>query len=48
LEKIGAIVEQKWCSKEKSEVEEDKDNEEESEDSLGKSQEKRTPLSTSC
>jgi len=55
LERIGTAVKQRWCSKEglqnyreKSKVEEDRDDDEGSEDDPGKSQKKGTPLSASC
>jgi len=47
LERIGAAVKWKWNSKE-SEVKEDGDDEEVSEDGPRESQEKRTLLSTFC
>ena len=46
LERIGAIVEWKWSSKE-GEVEKDRDDEERSKDGPRESQEERTPSSTS-
>jgi len=48
LERIGAAIEWKWASEEKSETEENGDEEEGSEDGLKESQKKGTPLSASC
>jgi len=47
LERIGAIVEWRWDSKE-SKVKEDRDDKEGSKNGPRESQEEGTPLSTSC
>jgi len=47
LERIGAIVEWRWDSKE-SKVKEDRDDKEGSKNGSRESQEEGTPLSTSC
>ena len=46
-EKVGAMVEQRQCLKEESEVEEDRDDKEGFKDGSGENQEEETPLSTS-
>ena len=48
LERIGAVMEQRWGSEEESGKEENGDEEERSEDSPGESQEGGTPSSASC
>ena len=48
LERIGAVMEQKWRSEEESGKEENRDEEEGSKDGPGESQERGTPSSTSC
>ena len=48
LERIGAVMEQKWGSEEESGKEENRDEEEGSKDGPGESQERGTPSSTSC
>jgi len=55
LERIGAVVEQRWGSKEdlwdyrkEREIEKDRDEEEGSKNSPRESQEEGTPLSASC
>ena len=47
LERIGAMIEQRWGSEEESRKE-NGDEEKGSEDGPGESQEGRTPSSTSC
>ena len=47
LERVRAIVEQRWSLKEESEVEEDRDDKKGFKDGPGENQEKETPLSTS-
>ena len=47
LERIGAVMEQRWGSEEESRKE-NRDEEEGSKDGPGESQEGRTPLFTSC
>jgi len=48
LERIGAVMEQKWGSEGESGKEEDGDDAEGSEDGPRESQEEGTPLSASC
>jgi len=48
LERIGAMMEQRWGSEEESGKEENGDEEEGSEDGPRESQEEGTPLSASC
>jgi len=48
LERIGAVMEQRWDSEGESRKEENRDEEEGSEDGPGESQEGGTPLSASC
>ena len=48
LERIGAVIEQRWGSEEVIEKEESRDDAEGSKDGPGESQEERTPSSTSC
>ena len=48
LERIGAMMEQRWGSEEESRKEENRDEEEGSKDGPGESQEKGTPLSAFC
>jgi len=47
LERIGAVIEWRWSSEEES-GKENGDEEEGSKDGSGESQERGTPLSTSC
>jgi len=48
LERIGAVIEQRWGSEEAIEKEESRNDTEGSKDGPGESQEERTPSSTSC
>jgi len=48
LERIGAVMEQRWSSEGENRKEESRDEEERSEDSSRKSQEEETLSSTSC
>ena len=48
LERIGTIIEERWSSEREIGKEESRDDTERSENGLRESQEKGTPLSTSC
>jgi len=48
LERIGAMMEQRWGLERESRKEENRDDVEGSEDGPGESQEEGTPLSASC
>ena len=48
LERIGAVMKQRWSSEGESGKEENRDDVEGSEDGPGESQEGGTPLSASC
>ena len=48
LAKIGAVIEQRWGSKEESEIEEDRDDDKGFKDGSGESQKERTLLSAFC
>ena len=48
LERIKATIEWRWGLKGGNKKEESRDDEKESEDGPGESQEEKTPLSTSC
>jgi len=48
LERIGAVMEQRWGLEEESRQEENRGDEKGSEDGLGENQEEGTPSSTSC
>jgi len=48
LERIGAVIEQKWGSEGESRKEENRDEEKMSKDGPGESQEEGTLLSASC
>ena len=48
LAKIGAVIEQRWGSKEESEIEEDGDDDKGFKDGSGESQKERTLLSAFC
>jgi len=48
LERIGAVIEQRWGSEEVIEKEESRDDAERSKDGPGESQEERTLSSTFC
>jgi len=48
LERIGAVIEQRWCSEEESGKEGNRDDAEGSKDGPRESQEEGTPLSASC
>jgi len=48
LERIGAVIEQRWGSEEESRQEENGGDEKRSEEGSGENQEKGTPLSVFC
>jgi len=48
LERIGAVMEQRWGLEEENVKEESRNNVERSKDSPGESQKEGTPLSASC
>jgi len=48
LERIEAVMEQKWSSEGENGKDESRDNEEGSKNGLRENQEKKTPLFTSC